>query len=113
MEWFLPVTLAALLAGVLGFAVVTDLPQAEVIPAALVLASMVGIAWWNWWNAETGPVRENDLSACSETIPPAFADAFVDVRNNLKDITDFTVVIRSKDLQQPSLRFQPGSRIFS
>ena len=51
-KWFIPVTLPALLAGILGFAVVSGLPQAEAFPAAIVLASMVGIAWWNWWNAE-------------------------------------------------------------
>jgi uncharacterized membrane protein YfcA len=60
-KWFIPVTLPALLAGVLGFFLVSDLPQAEGVPAALVLVSMVAIAWWNWWNAEALRDRVNKL----------------------------------------------------
>lgn len=51
-KWFIPVTLPALLAAILGFTVLTGMSQAEVIPTALVLVSLVAVAWWNWWNAE-------------------------------------------------------------
>jgi hypothetical protein len=49
---FVPFTLPALLAGILGFELVSDMPPAQGIPAALMLAGLVAIAWWQWWRTE-------------------------------------------------------------
>ncbi len=49
---FVPFTLPALLAGLLGVELVSHLPPARAIPAALMLAGLVAIAWWQWWRME-------------------------------------------------------------
>ncbi len=50
---FISFTLPALLAGILGFELVSDLPPARAIPAALMLAALVAIAWRQWWRTES------------------------------------------------------------
>jgi hypothetical protein len=51
-KWFVPFTLPALLAGILGMELLSDLPPAQAIPAALMLAGIVAAAWWQWWQTE-------------------------------------------------------------
>jgi type II secretory pathway component PulM len=51
-KWFVPFTLPALLAGILGFELVNSMPREKGIAAAVILMSLVAIAWWQWWQTE-------------------------------------------------------------
>jgi hypothetical protein len=49
---FLPITLPALFAGLLGFDLMDALPPDKGIPAAVMLAALVAVIGWQWWRTE-------------------------------------------------------------